>query len=975
MPFDSQKEVAFSAPSKYPPSLKKGILVAAGFDMQILRKLAPHNLATKPSFWGGLGGLEADDQGLFLAGPVLGAPMAVMMLEELIRRGAEEIIFLGLAGSLTPTLEVGQLVCPTTGLSTEGTSAHYPANLLPNQNLWERIMECAPQAASGKIWSTDGVYRETVGLVGEKIEAGAQCVDMEVTALWAAAAFRQVSLASLVVISDRLEGDQHFSGFHSSSFKAGLKQAAQAAWATLGVATKTGKSQATSQPSSAISKLPATLSELPATLSEPPATLSEPPAAITEPSPAKPLRRIKELQKQILHHNELYYDQNNPTITDDQWDILFRELQELESRHPELVSPSTPTQTVGATVGTALPKVRHKKPMMSLDKAFNSDEIKEFVTKTKRFLGEKEELKFHTMPKFDGLALELIYQKGQLVMATTRGDGVTGENVTAQARTIGGIPEQLSQIKLTSGDLFSTTTPPDELTVRGEVYMEKEEFLRLNNNREKEGLSLYANPRNVAAGALRQLDSEITRSRRLQFFAYGLADPEALELPTYGEIMGALKGLGFTVESSPWTGGGKNLEQVLAVYEDLSKVRTGLPYEIDGLVITLENLDIWERLGSTSRAPRYALAVKFKAELAETLVRAIEIQVGRTGVLTPVARLEPVTVGGVTVSNATLHNEDELKRKDVRPGDTVLVRRAGDVIPEVVEVVMDKRPADLPAFVFPHQCPECETEATRPVGEVAWRCLNPWCPAQVRERIIHFGSKNTLDITGMGESLVDLLLKEKLVRIPTDLYRLTLDQLKVLPRFGEKSAKNLLNSLEESKTAPLWRFIHALGIRHVGERTSQILATHFTSLTHLTQAREEDLTAIGEIGEEVGNCIREFFQNPAQSQLVADLTGGDLGINPTKEEPMGEDDRPLSGLKFVLTGTLSTMTRAEAKARLTTLGGQVMSSISRETDYLVAGESAGSKLARAESLAVPVLSEADFATMLTKGTPPAGPQN
>ena len=945
MLFDLQKEVAFPSQSKYSSFLKKGILFAAGFDVQIIRKKAPHSLATKPAFWGSLGNLEADEQGLFLAGPVLGAPMAVMMLEELIRRGAEEIIFLGLAGSLSSQLEVGDLVCPNTGLSTEGTSAHYPGSLLPDKNLGERIMLCAPQANSGKIWSTDGVFRETAEVVAEKIEAGAQCVDMEVTALWAAAAFRQVRLASLLVISDRLEGERHFPGFNLPAFKTGLKQAAQAAWSTLGIIAKP------EQEDVYVKALPST----------------------SEPLPVDTLNRLRELQDQILHHNELYYNQNTPEITDDQWDILFRELQELESRHPELASPSTPTQTVGSPVGTTLPKVRHKKPMMSLDKAFNSDEIKEFVSRTKRFLGEKEELKFHTMPKFDGLALELIYQKGQLVMATTRGDGVTGENVTAQARTIGGIPEKLTQFQPTPKDLFSTTTWADELTVRGEVYLEKDEFSRLNRRREKEGLPLYANPRNVAAGALRQLDSEVTRSRRLQFFAYGLATPEALDLPTYGEIMGALKGMGFTVESSPWTGGGKSLEQVLAVYEELGKIRTSLPYEIDGLVITLENLETWERLGSTSRAPRYALAVKFKAELAETLVRAIEIQVGRTGVLTPVARLEPVTVGGVTVSNATLHNEDELRRKDVRPGDTVLVRRAGDVIPEVVEVVMDKRPADLPAFVFPQQCPECEVEATRQAGEVAWRCLNPWCPAQVRERIIHFGSKNALDITGMGESLVDLLLKENLIKIPTDLYRLTLAQLKVLPRFGEKSAKNLLNSLEISKTAPLWRFIHALGIRHVGERTSQLLAEHFTSLANLAQAQEADLVGIGEVGEEVGNCIQEFFQSPAQSQLLADLTGGDLGIDPTREEMASEDNRPLAGLKFVLTGTLATMTRAEAKARLSALGGQVMSGISRETDYLVAGESAGSKLARAESLAVPVLSETDFATMLTRGAAP-GPR-
>lgn len=699
--------------------------------------------------------------------------------------------------------------------------------------------------------------------------------------------------------------------------------------------------------------------------------------------PPETQRRVEELRAEIKRHNELYYVLDAPEITDDQWDELFRELQVLEEKYPQLVRADSPSRTVGAPSPAAgLVKVRHEARMMSLDKALSPEEAGDFAERTKRFLGGDAGLSFHVMPKFDGLAVELIYERGRLTLAATRGDGVTGENVTPNVLTIEGIVPELNTGSAPfyppgkrPDNLFVFTSDfpaPERLTVRGEVYLEKEDFLRLNNRREEEGLPVFANPRNAAAGGLRQLDPEVTKARKLKFFAYGLADPLAAGFNSYAQVLSALKGWGLAVESSRFTVGDLNLEQALTVFKELDQARDKLPYEIDGLVITLENLGLWTRLGATARAPRYAVAIKFQPRLARTRVRGIEIQVGRTGVLTPVARLEPVSVGGVTISNASLHNEDELRRKDIRPDDLVLVRRAGDVIPEVVEALKDERPDNLPVFQFPRFCPVCDTAAVRRPGEAAWRCPNPWCPAQVRERFYHFGGKNALNIVGLGDKLVNMLLAEGLVKIPTDLYRLTLDTLKTLPRFGEKSAQNLLQSLELSKTAPLWRFIHALGVRHVGERTSQILAERFPSLSRLAQATEEELTVINDIGPEVAASLAEFFHNPLNEKFLEDLTGDELGLKPSAAEISGGPGAPLSGLKFALTGTLLNFTRAEAKARLSALGAQVMSAISRETDFLVAGEAAGSKLAKAEGLGLEIMDEEGLVKALSD---PAGFRN
>jgi len=665
--------------------------------------------------------------------------------------------------------------------------------------------------------------------------------------------------------------------------------------------------------------------------------------------------RLELLRSEIKRHNELYYVRDNPEITDDQWDELFRELKELEAACPWLIISDSPTQTVGAAVPSGgLAKVRRQIPMMSLDKALKPEELVEFEERTRRFLGEAGPLTYHTMPKFDGLALELIYEEGRLVMAATRGDGLTGENVTANALTIGDIPARLSRPPW-----------PARLTVRGEVFMEKEDLRRLNALRQEDGLTVFSNPRNAAAGALRQLAAAVTRERRLNFFAYGLLENPGAA--TYGQTLSALRDWGFKVEASPYTQGALGLTEVMRLFKELEAARDKLPYEIDGLVVNLDDLSLWPRLGATARAPRYAMAAKFQPRLGETRVLDIDLQVGRTGVLTPVARLEAVAVGGVTVKNASLHNEDELRRKDVRPGDTVRVRRAGEVIPEVVDVDLAKRPAGSRPFAWPEACPVCVTPLERRPGEVAWRCPNPWCPAQVQERFYHFGSQNALDITGLGEKMVGQLLAAGLVRTPTDLFRLTLADLTSLSRFGEKSAQNFLAALEKARTAPLWRFIHALGIRHVGERTSRTLAENFHSLAALARARTEELTSLNDVGPEVAASLEEFFRNTLNKKFLDDLTGEELGLRPGPPDQAEGKAGLLGGRKFVLTGTLIGFTRAEAKARLTALGATVLSSVSRETDYVVAGEAAGSKLARARELGVNILSEDEFNSLLRDG--------
>jgi DNA ligase (NAD+) len=667
-------------------------------------------------------------------------------------------------------------------------------------------------------------------------------------------------------------------------------------------------------------------------------------------SSTSPDEKAKRLRDEIRRHSVLYFQQDAPEITDAAYDRLVRELEEIEALHPELAEGSPTGEIAPPPGGRALTEVIHVSPMLSLDKALSVQEILDFEDRIKRFLGSSEALSFYTMPKFDGLAVELFYEGRRLAQGSTRGDGRRGEDITANVKTIADVPSQLP-----------ASAPDGPLHVRGEVYMDKGEFARLNEEREAAGQSIFANPRNAAAGSLRQLDVSVTQERKLKFFAYGLSELDAVKASAYGEIMRTLADWGFPVESSEASRSVRSLQEALAVFRDMEAERDKLPFEVDGLVITVDDLSLWSRLGATSRAPRYAVAAKFAPRASKTQVLAIEIQVGRTGALTPVAIMEPVLVGGVRVAQATLHNEDELKRKDVRVGDWVILQRAGDVIPEIVEVDLEKRPAGLSPFVYPTNCPICGTEAVRKPGEAVVRCPNKSCPAQIEARLIHFASKKALDIEGLGQRAAEQLLSSHLVKQPSDVFKLTLAKLKSLPRFGDKSANNLIAAIDKARTQTLWRFVNALSIRYVGERSSQILASSFTSLKALSEATMEQLLALNDIGPELAKSVLEFFQSPLNRSFLADLMDETL-VQPHYEPPASHGN--LAGRRFVLTGSLSKMTRAEAKARISAQGGRVLSSVSKETDFVVAGEAAGSKLTTAEALGVTVIDEAAFIKML-----------
>ncbi|MDR2456827.1 MAG: NAD-dependent DNA ligase LigA [Deltaproteobacteria bacterium] len=678
----------------------------------------------------------------------------------------------------------------------------------------------------------------------------------------------------------------------------------------------------------------------------------------SEEALASRTEEIERLRSEIRRHNRLYFQLDAPEITDADYDQLLRRLEILEAEAGEAAgrpgegeAPS-PTQTVGdAPGGRALQEIVHDTPMLSLEKALTPQEIGDFVDKVKRFLGVNHFVPLRTMPKFDGLAVELIYEDRELKLASTRGDGRVGENITDNIMTIEAIPK-----------IISPSAPDCALHVRGEVYMDKEDFAKLNEDREAAGLPPFANPRNAAAGSLRQLDAQVTRGRRLSFFAYGLAEIDEVTTPTYDGLMKILANWGFPVERSAASKVAETLDKAMRIFEDLEQARDSLPYEVDGLVLSVDDLALWPRLGATSRAPRYAVAAKFKPRSVLTKVLAIEIQVGRTGALTPVARLEPALVGGVTVSQATLHNEDELRRKDVRPGDMVRLQRAGDVIPEIIEVDLSQRPEGLPPFIFPKNCPICGEPSVRNPGEAVARCVNPHCQAQTLARLIHFANKSALDIDGLGEKAAETLLASGKVRQPSDLFRLRLYQIKELPRFGLKSARNLIEAIEKAKTQSLWRFINGLSIRHVGERSSQILAGHFKSLKALSEASLEELMALGDIGPEVAQSVVDYFQSPLNHSFLADLMGEELGIEPSLEIPA--EGGSLSGKKFAITGTLPNLTRAEAKSRIAAKGGRVLTTVSKDTDYLVAGEAAGSKLDTARRYNIKVLDEKEFLDLL-----------
>lgn len=668
--------------------------------------------------------------------------------------------------------------------------------------------------------------------------------------------------------------------------------------------------------------------------------------------PEKVRQRVNSLREQLEHHNYRYYVLDDPEIPDAAYDALMGELQALEAEYPDLVTPDSPTQRVGAEPARAFAEARHLLPMLSLDNAFEEDEVLAFEKRIHDRLGDDTPVEFAVEPKLDGLAISLLYENGHLVRGATRGDGTTGEDVTGNVRTIRAIP-----LKLHGGG------HPRLLEVRGEVYMEKVRFEAFNREAAERGEKVFVNPRNAAAGSLRQLDPRITARRPLTFFVYGAGHVEGGELPdTHSAVLDLLMEWGQRVcpERDVVTGA----RGCLDYYRRIGARRDGLAYEIDGVVYKVNRFDLQQHLGFVSRAPRWAVAHKYPAQEQMTVLRDVEFQVGRTGALTPVARLEPVFVGGVTVSNATLHNMDEVERKDVRIGDTVIVRRAGDVIPEVVAVVPAQRPPDARPVEMPTACPVCGSEVVRSEGEAVARCSGGlYCAAQRREAIKHFASRRAMDIEGLGDKLVEQLVDAGLVDHVDDLYRLNTGQLAGLERMAEKSAQNLVDALEKSRHTQLARFIFALGIREVGEATARALAAHFGSLDALMAADEEALMEVPDVGPVVAHHVATFFQQPHNREVIQALRKA--GVHWEETEPRTKKDAlPLSGNTYVLTGALESMTREEAGERLMALGAKVTGSVSKKTTAVIAGEAAGSKLAKAEKLGIPVLDEARFLELI-----------
>ncbi len=673
---------------------------------------------------------------------------------------------------------------------------------------------------------------------------------------------------------------------------------------------------------------------------------------------------MAELVREIAVHNHLYHVLDNPEVSDAKYDTLMRELLELEERHPELRSPDSPTQRVGAPPLETLGTVRHSLPMLSLDNAFGEAETMEFDARVKRFLetagiDPPRAIEYVAEPKLDGVAVELIYRDGRLETGSTRGDGVTGEDVTRNLKTIEAIPSLLR------GD-----PPPPLVEVRGEVYLGLEAFRRLNREREEAGEPAFANPRNFAAGSLRQLDSSLTARRPLTICCYSVgrveAHPAKPAPSTQWETLRWLSGLG--LRTSDRTRCCRGIEEVLAFYRDQEVVREDLDYEMDGIVIKVNDFSLQDALGEKSRSPRWAVAYKFKPQQATTIVEKIDVQVGRTGSLTPIAHLRPVRVGGVEVSRATLHNQDEVERKDVRAGDTVWVQRAGDVIPEVVKVVPEKRKTGARRFRMPAKCPECSAPVERVEGESAHRCTNGLsCPAQRKESIRHFVSKKALDIDGLGKKLVAQLVDRGLVQDVADLYKLDAETLAGLERMAEKSASNLIAALEASKETTLVRFLFGLGVRHVGEHVATVLAEEYGDLDALMAAEPEDLVEVHEVGEIVARSAVDFFGRPENREIIRRLRT-EAGVRWPAPPPKGDETAragggsgggPLAGKTIVFTGAMG-MARDEAKRLARSGGARVASSVSKKTDFVVAGASAGSKLKRAENLGVEVVDEAEF---------------
>ena len=656
-------------------------------------------------------------------------------------------------------------------------------------------------------------------------------------------------------------------------------------------------------------------------------------------------KRVEALRKKLEYHNHRYYVLDDPEISDQKYDLLLNELSELERLHPEFAWPTSPTQRVGSQPLKAFQKYRRKIPMLSLANAFDLEALKAFDERIKRFLKSQKDIEYCVEYKMDGLAIELVYEKGNLNIGATRGDGSEGENVTNNLITIRSIPLQLQN------DF------PEYLEVRGEVFLHLLEFKRINEERAQLGEPLFANPRNAAAGAVRQLDPKITASRKLDFFAYGVGDVQGTFFASQEACLEALFRYGFKINTSSKKCQG--IKEVFAFYERALAEREKLDYEVDGIVIKVNQTDLQQRLGEISRSPRWAVAFKFPAREETTVIRDIMVQVGRTGALTPVAILDPVRVGGVVVTRATLHNQDEIDRKDIRIGDHVFIRRAGDVIPEVTKVIISKRSGKEKKFKFPNHCPVCHSTVYREVGEAISRCLAMDCPEKLKGGMIHFVSKNAMNIEGLGEKIVEQLVKAKWVQHFSDIYELSSEKMLSLERQGEKSTENIMSAIQKSKKVPLHKFIYALGIRHVGETTAHLLANHYGSIQRLMNASHQNLEEIPEVGTVVSVAVHHFFRDKKNINEIHSLLS--KGIHLLKPEIIRGK---FSGKKFVLTGSLVSFSRSEAKARIEAVGGHVSSTVSQEIDYLVVGEAPGSKLKKAKALKIRVLSETEFIKMI-----------
>ncbi|MBS3798946.1 NAD-dependent DNA ligase LigA [Pseudoalteromonas sp. BDTF-M6] len=665
-----------------------------------------------------------------------------------------------------------------------------------------------------------------------------------------------------------------------------------------------------------------------------------------------PEQQIAELRSTLEEHNYNYYVLDHPSIPDAEYDRLMRQLQALEAEHPHLQSPDSPSQKVGGTALSKFSQVTHQVPMLSLDNAFDEDEFNAFNKRINDRLAASSQQTFCCEPKLDGLAVSILYRDGVLVQAATRGDGQVGENITENVKTIRNIPLKLR------GDF------PEELEVRGEVFMDLAGFHRLNEEAKANDGKVFANPRNAAAGSLRQLDSKITAKRPLMFYAYSMGQVTGAELAGgHFEQLHQLKDWGLPL--CPETKLVNGAAEAIAYYKDILTRRGELKYEIDGVVIKVNDKDAQEQLGFVARAPRWAIAFKFPAQEEITQLLDVEFQVGRTGAITPVARLAPVYVGGVTVSNATLHNGDEIARLGVKIGDTVVVRRAGDVIPQITQVVLEQRPADAKDIIFPSQCPVCHSHVERIEGEAVARCSGGLvCAAQRKEAIKHFASRKAMDIDGLGDKIVEQLVERELIHTPAELFQLRQGHFESLERMGPKSAANLVNALEEAKTTTLAKFIYSLGIREVGEATAQNLANHYLTLDAIMQASIEQLQEVSDVGEIVAKHIHSFFSEESNQGVVQALL--DEGVHWPALEVKSESEQPLTGLTYVLTGTLHTLTRNDAKARLQTLGAKVAGSVSAKTHALVAGEKAGSKLTKAQELGIEILSEDDLMALFAE---------